>query len=89
MKGVLSRITSIDEDILTGEASLESVLVGNKMSWAASRQTARAEDGAYSLLGIFGVNMPLLYGEGGKAFLRLQKKILKASTNLSIFAWNI
>lgn len=87
MKGELSRITSIDENILTGETSLESVLVGKKMSWAASRQTTRAEDRAYSLLGIFDVNMPLLYGEGEKAFLRLQKKILKASTDLSIVAW--
>ncbi|KAL6906965.1 hypothetical protein GGI43DRAFT_247918 [Trichoderma evansii] len=86
-KRELSRITSINENILTGEASLESVLVGKKMSWAASRQTTRAEDRAYSLLGIFDVNMPLLYGEGEKAFVRLQKKILKASTDLSIFAW--
>jgi hypothetical protein len=43
-----------------------------RMSWAADRETTRIEDLAYYLLGIFGVNMPLLYGEGKKAFLRLQ-----------------
>lgn len=38
-------------------------------------------------MGIFGVNMPLLYGEGGqRAFLRLQDEILKATDDQSIFA---
>ncbi|KAK4897750.1 hypothetical protein LTR27_004522 [Elasticomyces elasticus] len=59
------------------------------MSWAAKRQRTRLEDVAYSLLGIFGVNMPLLYGEGSKAFARLQTEIIKVSTNPSIFAWSI
>jgi hypothetical protein len=57
------------------------------MSWAADRQTTRVEDRAYSLLGIFDVNMPLLYGEGPKAFIRLQEEILRESPDLSIFAW--
>jgi hypothetical protein len=38
-------------------------------------------------MGIFGVNMPLLYGEGEKAFIRLQEEIMKTSADLSIFAW--
>jgi hypothetical protein len=57
------------------------------MSWAANRQTTRAEDRAYSLLGLFGVNIPLLYGEGDKAFLRLQEEIIRHSNDDSIFAW--
>ncbi|KAK7964411.1 hypothetical protein PG988_011385 [Apiospora saccharicola] len=57
------------------------------MSWAASRVTTRIEDRAYSLLGIFGVNMPMLYGEGAKAFIRLQHEIIKTTNDLSIFAW--
>jgi hypothetical protein len=58
------------------------------MSWAASRVTTRAEDRAYSLLGLFDVNMPLLYGEGErKAFLRLQGEIMKNSDDHSLFAW--
>ena len=32
--------------------------------------------------------MPLLYGEGAKAFLRLQMEILKTTGDQSLFAWN-
>ena len=58
------------------------------MSWAARRQTERIEDRAYSLLGIFDVSMPMLYGEGEKSFARLQEEILRHSDDQSIFAWD-
>ncbi|KAN0095115.1 hypothetical protein V8E51_015826 [Hyaloscypha variabilis] len=58
------------------------------MSWASKRHATRREDIAYCLMGIFDVNMPLLYGEGDKAFLRLQEQILSASDDQTIFAWN-
>ena len=61
--------------------------VATKMSWASRRQTSRKEDIAYCLLGSFGVNMPLLYGEGMNAFRRLQLEIIKISNDESIFAW--
>ncbi|CAF9911685.1 hypothetical protein IMSHALPRED_010546 [Imshaugia aleurites] len=61
--------------------------IATRMSWASSRKTTRVEDIAYCLLGLFEVNMPLLYGEGEKAFQRLQHEILKASDDESIFAW--
>jgi hypothetical protein len=61
--------------------------VAERMSWAAKRQTSRPEDIAYSLLGLFSVHMAMLYGEGEKAFLRLQEEILKQATDYSIFAW--
>jgi hypothetical protein len=61
--------------------------IAQKMSWAARRQTTRMEDRAYSLLGIFNVNMPLIYGEGESAFRRLQEEILKYSTDQTIFCW--
>ncbi|THU76740.1 hypothetical protein K435DRAFT_878786 [Dendrothele bispora CBS 962.96] len=58
------------------------------MSWASSRKTTRPEDMAYCLMGIFGVNMPPIYGEGeAKAFMRLQQEIIKWSDDHSIFAW--
>lgn len=58
------------------------------MRWACLREATREEDIAYSLLGIFGVNMPLLYGEGRRvAFSRLQSEILRTSFDESIFAW--
>jgi hypothetical protein len=65
---------------------LDSISVATRMSWAADRRTTREEDTAYSLLGIFGVNMPLLYGEGPGAFLRLQHEIVRNSPDQSIFA---
>ncbi|KAK5171454.1 uncharacterized protein LTR77_004599 [Saxophila tyrrhenica] len=63
--------------------------VAQRMGWAARRQASRSEDIAYSLLGIFDVNMPLLYGEGErKAFRRLQKEIIASSPDESIFCWS-
>lgn len=59
------------------------------MSWAEGRETTVPEDRAYSLMGIFDVNMPLIYGEGGtKAFRRLQEEIARMSSDLSIVAWD-
>ena len=57
------------------------------MSWAAHRQTTRVEDMAYCLMGIFDINMPLLYGEGPKAFQRLQEEILRTTGDLSVLAF--
>lgn len=57
------------------------------MRWVSNRQTTKEEDMAYCLLGLFDVNMPLLYGEGKKAFIRLQLELLKKSDDESIFAW--
>ncbi|POR32995.1 HET domain containing protein [Tolypocladium paradoxum] len=57
------------------------------MSWAANRSTTRKEDIAYALIGLFNVSMPLLYGEGDKAFMRLQAAILAHSNDHSILLW--
>lgn len=83
----ISAITRIPQHMLR-DRTFELASVAQKMSWAAKRQTTRPEDVAYCLLGIFGVNMPLLYGEGSKAFTRLQEEILKGSEDQSIFAWD-
>jgi hypothetical protein len=63
--------------------------VGARMSWASKRKTKRKEDMAYCLLGIFDINMPLIYGEGSKAFRRLQEEIIKRNNDLTIFAWDL
>jgi len=63
--------TGIEKHILLG-GDVMKCSVAQRMSWASERETTRTEDLAYCLLGLFGVNMPLLYGEGSKAFLRLQ-----------------
>lgn len=57
------------------------------MSWASDRETAKLEDQAYCLLGIFGINMSIIYGEGQSAFIRLQEEIVNRSNDLSLFAW--
>ncbi|KAG1841937.1 heterokaryon incompatibility protein-domain-containing protein [Suillus subalutaceus] len=83
---LIKKITGIDCDVLLMNY-LEEVSVATRMSWAAGRQTTRVEDRAYSLLGLFGVYMPTIYGEGEKAFVRLQIEIMKSSNDQSIFAW--
>ncbi|KAI1380303.1 heterokaryon incompatibility protein-domain-containing protein [Hypoxylon crocopeplum] len=67
---------------------LRKASVAERMSWAAKRMTSRKEDIAYCLLGIFGVNMPLIYGEGMNAFLRLQEEIIRKYVDLTLLAWN-
>lgn len=86
---LLSRITTIPENVLANPTHRFDCSVARKMSWAAKRQTTRVEDVAYCLLGIFGVHMPLLYGEGTQAFVRLEEEILKESDDQSIFAWGL
>ncbi|OTA85988.1 hypothetical protein M434DRAFT_58797, partial [Hypoxylon sp. CO27-5] len=85
----ISAITNIDPEFLLG-ADVESASVAKRMSWASTRKTSRTEDVAYCLLGIFDINMPLLYGEGRKAFQRLQEEILKTyPADHSLYAWGI
>jgi hypothetical protein len=69
--------------------SLRALCVAKKMSWASSRVTTRREDIAYCLLGICGINMPLLYGEGDRAFARLQEEIIRSDGDDSILAWGL
>jgi hypothetical protein len=84
----ISRVTKIDEGILTGVIELRYVSIAKRMSWAADRKTTRKEDTAYCLAGLFDVNMATLYGEGSeKAFRRLQEEIMKDSDDESLFAW--
>lgn len=84
---VIAQITGIDEEVLNKTTPLSTIPLARRMSWAAERQTTRIEDRSYCLLGIFDVNMAMIYGEGPKAFMRLQEEILKTATDLSLFAW--
>lgn len=87
LASTLEKITGVDAEILLGTKSVGSASVAKRMSWAAERRTVRVEDRAYSLLGIFGVHMSPIYGEGTNAFLRLQEEIIKHIPDQSIFAW--
>jgi hypothetical protein len=81
---VISRLTGIDHEHLE---SFEKASIAQKLSWASRRETLRIEDQSYCLLGLVGINMSLLYGEGERAFLRLQTEIVNSSTDETIFAW--
>ena len=83
----IARVTGIEKEYILGSRALSEASVACRMSWASRRTTTRTEDIAYCLLGVFDVNMPLLYGEGAKAFTRLQEKILQRTNDESLFAW--
>lgn len=85
--GLIKEITNIDEGILLQSMPLSAVSVARRMSWASGRVTSRKEDEAYCLMGIFDVQIPVLYGEGVRAFIRLQEEILKRISDQSIFLW--
>ena len=87
---LISSITGIDclnDDSSDADDSPLNHCVAVKLSWASRRVTTRQEDIAYCLMGLFNVNMPLLYGEGKRAFVRLQLEIMKQNYDASIFAW--
>jgi len=89
LRPLLTSITGIEDGYLSSRVSIYSASIAERMSWATGRETGRTEDMAYSLLGIFDVNMPMLYGEGSKAFTRLQEEILKKSDDMSLFCWGL
>lgn len=83
----VSSITGIEAEVLDHTFPLSRASIAKRMPWAAKRQTTRCEDIAYSLMGMFSVNMAMLYGEGSRAFQRLQEEILKISDDESMFDW--
>lgn len=86
----VAKVTGIGEYYLNPRTKvhMNPASVSTRMSWASRRHTSREEDLSYCLLGIFDINMPLLYGEGAeKAFIRLQTEIMKNSHDESLFAW--
>jgi hypothetical protein len=83
----LVEASGIPEEYLSG-VPVNKASIAERMSWAYRRKTTRVEDQAYSLLGLFEINMPLLYGEGHTAFRRLQEEILRRSDDTSIFCSN-
>jgi hypothetical protein len=84
----LSHATGIPTSVLEDPRAVHDVSVAERMSWASNRETTRLEDIGYCLLGLFDIQMPLLYGEGNKAFIRLQEEILRTTDDYSLFAWS-
>ena len=83
----IAKITGVSEHVVRDPSHMTDCSIAMRMSWASHRQTTRIEDEAYCLLGIFRINMPLLYGEQANAFIRLQQEIIGQSSDQSIFAW--
>jgi hypothetical protein len=63
LKHTIHEVTGIPIEALSG-SDLSKFDVAERFSWAANRQTTEEEDRAYCLFGIFGVHLPLIYGEG-------------------------
>jgi hypothetical protein len=84
MRALVQKITNISTLV-----DIDKACVAEKLSWASTRVTTRIEDLAYCLMGLFDINMPLLYGEGHNAFLRLQLEIWNRTNDESIFAWGM
>jgi hypothetical protein len=85
----IQKITGISGTVLrTG--NIKHKMAAEVLSWAAHRNASREEDLAYSLMGLFDCQMPMLYGEGErKAFLRLQEEIFKRQPDhsLVLYTW--
>jgi hypothetical protein len=87
---LISDITGISTTHLYpnhGNMSISQPSIAVRMSWVSKRDTTRVEDLAYCMLGIFEINMPLLYGEGIQSFVRLQEEIIKKNHDQTIFCW--
>ncbi|KAK4495401.1 hypothetical protein PRZ48_013732 [Zasmidium cellare] len=84
----ISDITSIPIEVLWNSTFVPSRSTAERMSWLRGRTTTRDEDMAYCALGLFGINMPLLYGEGSRAWNRLQEEVIRTSNDETIFAWS-
>ena len=74
----IHEITQVPIAVLRG-TPLSCFSVDERIRWAAKRDTKRKEDKAYCLLGIFDVFIPLIYGEGENAFIRLEEEIDRPS----------
>ena len=83
----IAEICHIEPDVFSRSHDIHKDSVAQRMAWASNRETTRPEDEAYCLMGLFGISMPPLYGEGRGAFLRLQEEIVRRLDDPSIFAW--
>ncbi|KAK4624512.1 hypothetical protein CLAFUW4_05692 [Fulvia fulva] len=89
MSQIIERVIRVPLILLEDPDQLVDYSMAQRMSWAATRDTTRSEDQAYCLIGLLGVNMSLLYGEGGQAWIRLQHEIARTWNDESIFAWDL
>ncbi|KAI0353293.1 HET-domain-containing protein, partial [Trametes cingulata] len=87
LASTLAERTGVYVEVLVHALPLRRISVADRMQWASKRRTTRVEDEAYCLMGLFGVHMPTIYGEGRKAFIRLQQEIVRTIPDQSLFVW--
>lgn len=68
--------------------------VDERMTWVTGRKTTIEEDRAYCLLGIFGVFLPLIYGEGeeyalGRLKMEIQRHLGTLQSSYIANTWSI
>jgi hypothetical protein len=87
----IAAVSGIDPWYLDGRRHFRTASIATRLSWQAHRKATRPEDLAYSLLGILDVSMDARYGEGMKAFMRLQEELIRnqTATDESLFAWTM
>ncbi|KAM0489550.1 hypothetical protein ACHAP8_012460, partial [Fusarium lateritium] len=85
----IEKVTKIETQYLTCKDKFKDACIAKKMSWMAGRETGKIEDIAYSMVGIFNVTLTPAYGEGLRAFMRLQYELLSSSPDESLFAWQM
>jgi hypothetical protein len=78
LKGQIAEITGIPTEALQGQA-LSKFSIKERFSWVEQRQTTKPEDKTYCLLGLFGVFLPLIYGEGQPSAMRRLRKVIQES----------
>lgn len=83
----ISSITGIPMPVLNHERPLTDYNFATRAKWLARRSVTRIEDHAYCALGLFDIHMPLLYGEGSQAWIRLQEEVIRVTDDESIFSW--
>lgn len=85
-KDALANTTGVPrEDLVNFKVGTRDVR--SRLLWAARRTTTKVEDMAYCLLGIFDISLPAMYGEGPRAFFRLQEELMKRTGDVSVFDW--
>ncbi len=74
LDGQLYKITGVPVSALRG-SPLSNFSFNERVLWARNRETKPEEDLAYSLIGIFDISIPVIYGEGKEnAFRRLNRE---------------
>jgi hypothetical protein len=87
LAATISRITGIPRVLCLNPSSIKQISIAERISWAAKRKTRYLEDSAYCLLGLLDIKMPIIYGEGFRAFIRLRQEIIKKTVTVSSFTW--